>query len=222
MTSKGPFRPKTFSDSMINTASCALQRRRRFFSTCIQTIQFISLPSPQPQRCAGVCEHKMKVPRGAEGVPAFSWTVLSQARGVPAFRVLSEKRTGRLLPFPRAAVWGFDVSKAENHRPGANLRSGANGRLAGEQLWGEGLGVLGDNRVTMSQQRALGAKKADGILGCIKRTVGSRARKVLLPLCSALVRPHLQCWVQCWAPQFKKDEELLEKVQHRATRMRRG
>lgn len=45
----------------------------------------------------------------------------------------------------------------------------------------KGLGALVDHRLTMSQHHTLMAKKANGIPGCIKNSVDSRLREVILP-----------------------------------------
>jgi len=84
------------------------------------------------------------------------------------------------------------------------------------------LGVLVDKKLEMSQKSVLTAKKASNILGCIKRSVTSRSREVILPLYSTLVRPHLEYCVQLWNLQHKKDMELLEWVQRKATKMIQG
>ena len=87
---------------------------------------------------------------------------------------------------------------------------GINGVRAALQrrTWGSGGG-----KADLSQQCA--AQKAASSPGCISRGVAA-GREGTVPLCSALVRPHLESCVQAWGPQHKKDVGLLERVQRRA------
>jgi len=52
--------------------------------------------------------------------------------------------------------------------------------------------VLVDKKLSMTPRCVLAAQKANRTLGCIRKSVASRAREEILPLCSALVRPHLR------------------------------
>ncbi|GAB0205397.1 hypothetical protein GRJ2_003005300 [Grus japonensis] len=101
-----------------------------------------------------------------------------------------------------------------NYRPG---REWIESSSEEKDFW-----VLADEKLNTSQQGTLTAQKANCVLGCIKTSVTSRSREVILPVYSALVRPHLDYYFQFWGHLYKEDIELLEQVQRRATKMIRG
>jgi len=99
-------------------------------------------------------------------------------------------------------------------------------RLGGEWIESsaeeKNLGVLVDEKLNTMQQCALTAQKTNRILGCIERSIASMSSEVILPLCSALMRPHLECCIQFWSSLHKRDMALLEWVQRTATKIIRG
>jgi len=81
------------------------------------------------------------------------------------------------------------------------------------------LGSLVEEKFNLTWKCALAAQITKHILGCIKSSIASRSREGILPLYSASVRPHLESCIQLWSPQHRKDMELLEWVQRRATKI---
>ena len=57
------------------------------------------------------------------------------------------------------------------------------------------------------------------MLGMIKRTTSYKTPAIMVRLYKTLVRPHLEYCVIAWSPHYTNDKELLERVQHRSTRM---
>ena len=80
-------------------------------------------------------------------------------------------------------------------------------------------GVIMKNDRKVSSQCIKVVKTANQVLCMIKRTITHKTRENLLHLYKSLVRPHLEYCLQVWSPYLKKDIDLLEGLQRRATKM---
>jgi len=99
---------------------------------------------------------------------------------------------------------------------------GGRGCPVGKQFCKKDLGSWWTPSLNISQQCTIMAKKANAILSCISRNIANRSRDVITALYSALVRPHLVCCAQFWAPQYERGIGILERVQQQSTKIIKG
>ena len=83
----------------------------------------------------------------------------------------------------------------------------------------EDLGIIISKDLKFTRQCIKVEKKAQKLIGYIKRQFKYRNKEVVLQLYTSLVRPHLEYVVQFWAPSLQKDIDRLEAVQARATKL---
>ena len=80
------------------------------------------------------------------------------------------------------------------------------------------LGVTMDANMKVSEQCRIAASKANQVLGMIRRNITYKDKSLIVPLYKAIVRPHLEYCIQAWSPYLRKDIDMLEKIQRRATK----
>ena len=131
----------------------------------------------------------------------------------------------------RLAEWAvewkmfFNVSKCKVLHLGFGNRKFSyvlNGETVGVTSSFKDLGITFSEDFKFASHCEIVSKKANQMLGFIRNSISNQSREVILPLYKSLVRPHLEYCIQVWSPYLKKDRNLIERVQKRATRLIKG
>ena len=70
----------------------------------------------------------------------------------------------------------------------------------------------------VSKRCRIAAFNGNQVIGVIRRNMTYKAKRLIVPLYKAIVRPHLAYCIQAWSPYIRKDIDMLEKIQRRATK----
>jgi len=127
-----------------------------------------------------------------------------------------------IVEWSRTWQMEFNIDKCKIlHVGGRNGRMAYSmeGRLLEEVAVERDLGVMISEDLKASRNCQAVYSRASRALGMMKRSIVFKTRDVLLPLYKSLVRPLVEYCVPAWSPHYQKDKELLERIQHRFTRM---
>ena len=96
------------------------------------------------------------------------------------------------------------------------------GTILGKTVKEKDLGITMNANMKVSEQCRIEASKGNHtnqVLGMIRRNITYKEKSLIVPLYKAIVRPHIEYCIQAWNPHFRKDIDMLEKIQRRATKL---
>ena len=109
---------------------------------------------------------------------------------------------------------------------GREIRTGVNyemgGTILSKTVKEKDLGVTMNANMKVSEQCRNAASKGNQVIWMIQRNITYKEKSLIIPLYKAIVRPHLEYCIQAWNPYLRKDVDMLEKIQRRATRTERS
>ncbi|KAI8480560.1 hypothetical protein Bbelb_416830 [Branchiostoma belcheri] len=96
------------------------------------------------------------------------------------------------------------------------------GQTIEETVEEKDLGVTIDNQLSFHSHTAKAANKGNQVLGLIKRTFYNLDKDTVPTLFKTMVRPHLEYGNVIWGPHYSLDQQKVEAVQRRATKLVSG
>ena len=100
---------------------------------------------------------------------------------------------------------------------GMNYEMG--GTILNKTVKEKDLGVSMNANMKVSEQCRIAASKGNQVIGMIRRNTTYKENSVIVPLYKAIVRPHLEYYIQAWSPYLRKYIDMLAKIPRRATKL---
>ena len=116
-------------------------------------------------------------------------------------------------------LFNFGKCKCLRTGPGnTSMNYEMEGTILSKTVMEKDLGVTMNSNMKVSEQCRIAASKGNQVLGMIRRN--NKDNSLIVPLYyKAIVRPHLENCIQAWSPYLRKDIDMLEKIQRRATKL---
>ena len=117
-------------------------------------------------------------------------------------------------------LFNFGKCKCLHTGPGnTGMNYEMGGTILSKTVKEKDLGVSMNANMKVSEQCRIAASKGNQVLGMIRRNITYKEKSLIVPLYKAIVRPHFEYCIQAWSPYLRKDIDMLEKIQRRATKL---